>query len=110
MRHRSAWRWTLTAITMLTLTAVAASTDAAAPIKSRVVLIAPFDASALESDDRWLGEAVTQVLALGLVQHQAFIPLERSRLRGPGPQEAWGPDAVQQAARSTRADVALFGR
>jgi tetratricopeptide (TPR) repeat protein len=82
----------------------------AAPVKSRVLLIAPFDASALEADDRWVGEAVGEVLRLSLVQHPAFIPLDRSRLRALGSPTAWGNDVVQQAARTTHADVAIFGR
>jgi tetratricopeptide (TPR) repeat protein len=82
----------------------------AAPVKPRVLLIAPFDASALDTDDRWIGEAVAEVVRLGLVQHAAFAPIERSRLRGFGTPEAWGADAIQQAARTTRADVAVFGR
>jgi adenylate cyclase len=73
-------------------------------------LIAPFDATALDTDDRWIGAAAAQVLMLGLVQHQAFIPLERSRLRAFGSPEAWNAELVQQAARATRSDVALFGR
>ena len=82
----------------------------AAPVKSRVVLVAPFDASALDADDRWVGEAIGEVLRLALVQHQAFIPLERARLRALGAPTAWGNEVVQQAARTTRADLALFGR
>ncbi|MBM3219797.1 MAG: tetratricopeptide repeat protein [Candidatus Rokubacteria bacterium] len=82
----------------------------AAQVKSRVVLIAPFDASSLDADERWIGEAVGEVLRLSFVQHQAFIPLERSRLRALGAPTVWGNEVVQQAARSMRADVAIFGR
>jgi adenylate cyclase len=109
MSPRSTRRWALTILALLMFTGTVAGADAA-PVKSRVVLIAPFDASALDTDDRWLGAAVAQVLILGLVQHQAFIPLERGRLRAFGPPEGWNPELVQQAARSTRSDVALFGR
>jgi tetratricopeptide (TPR) repeat protein len=108
MSHRSARRQGAGLLTALALVLVATSAGAA-PVKSRVVLIAPFDASALESDERWIGEAATQVLMLGLVQHPAFIPLEPGRLRAFNT-DAWTADVVQQAARSTRADVALFGR
>jgi tetratricopeptide (TPR) repeat protein len=87
-----------------------ASLAHAAPVKSRVVLIAPFDASALDADERWIGEAVGEILRLSFVQHQAFIPLERSRLRALGAPAVWGNEVVQQAARSMRADVAIFGR
>ena len=109
MSHRSTRGWGLAIIAAWALAAATTAAEAA-PVKSRVVLIAPFDASALDADERWMGEAVAQLLSLGLVQHQAFIPVERSRLRALGPSEAWGADVVQQAARLTRADLALFGR
>jgi tetratricopeptide (TPR) repeat protein len=109
MRDRSARRRALVMVALLALGA--GVTDAyAAPVKSRVVLVAPFDAAGLDADERWVGEAIAQVLTLGLVQHQAFIPLERSRLRAFGNPAAWGSEVVQQAARATRADVAMFGR
>jgi tetratricopeptide (TPR) repeat protein/TolB-like protein len=82
----------------------------AAPVKSRVVLIAPFDASSLDPDERWMGEAVSEVLRLSLVQHQAFVPVERGRLRAFEATQTWNQEVVQQTARTTRSDVALFGR
>jgi tetratricopeptide (TPR) repeat protein/TolB-like protein len=109
MSPRSTRRWALTILALLMFFGTVAGADAA-PVKSRVVLIAPFDASALDTDDRWIGAAVAQVLMLGLVQHQAFIPLERGRLRTFGTPEGWNAELVQQAARATRSDVALFGR
>jgi tetratricopeptide (TPR) repeat protein len=93
---------------MLVLAGVTAAE--AAPVKPRILLIAPFDASALDTDERWIGEAVADVVRMGLVQLPAFAPLERSRLRGFGNPEAWGQDVILQAARTTRADVAIFGR
>src|SRR5258706_2963240 len=109
MRRRSARQWALRILALLTVL-VAAEEVAAAPVKSRVVLIAPFDASGLEPDDRWVGLAVAEALTLGLVQHQAFIPVEDGRLRAVGIPEVWSAELVQQAVRTTRADVALFGR
>jgi tetratricopeptide (TPR) repeat protein len=100
----------LRALLLALVALLAAAESDAAPVKSRVVLIAPFDASALDADERWIGEAVGEVLRLSLVQHQAFIPLERARLRSLGSPTAWGNEVVQQAARTTRADVAVFGR
>jgi tetratricopeptide (TPR) repeat protein len=79
-------------------------------VKSRVVLIAPFDASALDADERWVGEAAAEVLMLALVQHQAFLPVEPARLWPFGSPQGWTAELVQQAARSTRSDVALYGR
>jgi adenylate cyclase len=109
MSPRSTRRWALTILALLMFSGTVAGADAA-PVKSRVVLIAPFDASTLDTDDRWIGAAAAQVLTLGLVQHQAFIPLERGRLRAFGAPEGWNAELVQQAARASRSDVALFGR
>jgi len=98
--------WGLVALLVL---AVAAASEAAPP-KPRLVLVAPFDASALEPDERWVGQAVAEVLRLGLVQHHSVIPLDRGRLKRQGEPTAWGPDVIMQTARTTRSDVALFGR
>ena len=72
----------------------------AAPVKSRVVLVAPFDASALDADDRWVGEAVGEVLAAGPRAAPGLHPVERARLRAAGRPKAWGDEVVQQAART----------
>jgi adenylate cyclase len=96
-------------IALLTVMVAVGAADAA-PVKSRVVLIAPFDASSLDADERWMGEAVSEVLRLSLVQHQAFVPVERTRLRASESTQTWGQEVVQQTARTTRSDVALFGR
>ncbi len=82
---------------------------ASASTKPRVVLVAPFDASALPADERWIGEGVAQTIVLGLTQHAAFVPVDRERLRALGHPETWGEAVVVQAARSVRADAAMFG-
>jgi tetratricopeptide (TPR) repeat protein len=94
---------------VLALLAVGAVPAAEAAVKPRVVLVAPFDAAALPADTRWVGEGIAQVISLGLTQHPGFVPLDRSRLRAFGQPEAWGEAVVIQAARTARADVALFG-
>jgi tetratricopeptide (TPR) repeat protein len=78
--------------------------------KLRIVVIVPFDATALEREEQWMGEGVSQILALGLAQHPAFVQIERSRLRAAGRPDVWNDTAVIQAARGVRADIALFGR
>src|SRR2546425_8402866 len=78
-------------------------------VRPRVVLIAPFDATALGADGEWIGSAVAEALSLGLAQHPAFIQIDRARLRQLGEPEAWGEPVVLQAGRSLRADAALFG-
>jgi tetratricopeptide (TPR) repeat protein/TolB-like protein len=100
-------RWLVAAFAgLLTLSLVL---DAHADAKLRAVVIVPFDATTLEREEQWLGEGVAQTLALGLVQHPAFVLIERGRLRASRP-EVWGEAAVVQAVRAVRADVALFGR
>ena len=91
---------------LLALCAAGAHADS----KLRIVVIVPFDATALEREEQWMGEGVSQILALGLAQHPAFVQIERSRLRAAGRPDAWSDTAVVQAARAVRADVALFGR
>jgi tetratricopeptide (TPR) repeat protein len=83
--------------------------DARADTKLRAVVIVPFDATSLEREEQWVGEGIAQSLALGLVQHPAFVLIERGRLRASRP-EVWGEAAVVQAVRAVRGDVALFGR
>jgi len=85
------------------------STDAAPAVKPHVVLIVPFDATAAGPDWSWTGQGVAEVLRLGLGQHQAFVQIDPARLKAFGQPEAWGESAVAQAARSLRADAALFG-
>lgn len=89
------------------LVAVAAGADAQA--RPRVVLVVPFDAASLPADERWIGEGVAQVLRLGLAQHPAFVQIEQARLRSIGQPDAWGDAAVAQAAKTLRADHAIFG-
>jgi adenylate cyclase len=89
---------------------VALAGPAAAQGKARVILVVPFDASSLPADERWLGEGIGQVLALGLGQHPAFVQIDRTRQRAIGQPDAWGESAVLQAARAVRAESALFGQ
>jgi len=92
-----------------TTLALALAVTVEAAVKPRLVLVLPFDATSLPADDRWMGEGVAQVVSLGLVQHAAFNQLEPSRLRALGTGEVSGTPAVLQAARSIRADAAIFG-
>lgn len=78
--------------------------------RARVVLIVPFDATALDAEQQWVGEGAAQAIALGLAQHPAFVQIDRKRLRVFGQPEAWGEAVVVQAARAVRADAALYGR
>jgi tetratricopeptide (TPR) repeat protein len=107
MRRLGGWsRIVATLAGLLALSAVGGQADS----KLRIVVIVPFDGTALEREEQWMGEGVSQILALGLAQHPAFVQIERSRLRAAGRPEVWNDTAVIQAARGVRADVALFGR
>ncbi len=86
---------------------LAARPEAAA--KPRVVLIVPFDAATLPADERWIGEGIAQLVGLGLAQHPAFVQIDPARLRVMGEPEAWGEAVVGQAARTLRAEAAIYG-
>jgi tetratricopeptide (TPR) repeat protein len=88
---------------------VALAAPAGAAVKPRLVLVLPFDATTLSGDDRWMGEGIAQIVALGLAQHPAFNQIDPSRLPTLGHPEVWGGPVVLQAARSIRADAAIFG-
>ena len=80
-----------------------------ASLKPRTLLILPFQPVALELGEQWMGEGVAQSLSQAFAQHPAFIQVHGRRLRRLGTPEAWGEPAVLAAARSLKADVALFG-
>jgi tetratricopeptide (TPR) repeat protein len=98
-------RWALGIVALV----AGLATPASAAIKTRAVLIVPFDASALDRDEQWIGEGAAQVLALGLAQHAAFVQVDRSRLRATGRPDSGGDAALFQAARGLRADNVLYG-
>jgi tetratricopeptide (TPR) repeat protein len=106
MRHagRSA-RWVLP---LLLLAGLATAVTAA--VKPRAVLVVAFDSAALEKDEQWIGQGLAEVIGLGLDQHPAFVQIDESRLRSVGHPDVWGESVVSQAARTLRADAALFGR
>ena len=87
-----------------------AAAGADANVKPRAILVVPFDVTALERDEQWMGQGVAEVIGLGLDQHPAFVQIEDARVRAVGRPEAWGEPVVIQAARTLRADAALFGR
>ncbi|HEV8584615.1 MAG TPA: hypothetical protein VGT02_06560, partial [Methylomirabilota bacterium] len=97
-------------VTLLALCALVAVVPTDAAVKTRTILVVPFDTAGLTADDAWIGEGVAQTVALGLVQSPAFVQVDRARLRAFGTPEAWGEAAVLQAARSLRVDAALYGR
>ena len=82
---------------------------AGAAVKPRLVLVLPFDATSLPADDRWMGEGVAQIVGLGLAQHPAFNQLDASRLNSLPPAEGLTAPVAAQAARTVRADAAIFG-
>jgi len=86
--------WTRWILVLGSLIALSMPEAAPASVKPRVLLIVPFDASALDREEQWVGEGVAQILSLGLAQHPAFVQVERVRLRAYGQPEAWGDAAL----------------
>src|SRR5258705_9968997 len=92
-------RWT---IALLVATALHLP-GAEAATKPRAIAIMPFDTSTLDSEQRWIGEGVSEIISLGLAQHPAFVAVDeapgRARQAPVGDEAAGG-----QAARPLRAD------
>ena len=97
-------------VAVVSLLVMAIAGGAGADSKLRIVVIAPFDATALDREEQWMGEGVAQILALGLAQNASIVQIERSRLRAAAHTDAWTEAGLAQGARSVRADAALFGR
>jgi tetratricopeptide (TPR) repeat protein/TolB-like protein len=107
MRHDTG-RFARRVLLALTILALAVpSVEAAA--KPRAVLVVGFDASGLERDQQWIGQGIAELIGLGFDQHPAFVQIEEARVRAIGRPEAWGEAVVVQAARTLRADTAVFG-
>ncbi len=83
---------------------------ARAAAKPHALVVVPFDTSAVGRDAQWMGEGVAQIVTLGLIQHPAFVIVDRARLKAFGQPEVWGESAVLQAVKGIRADVAVFGQ
>jgi tetratricopeptide (TPR) repeat protein/TolB-like protein len=95
---------------VVSLLVLAIAGGAGADSKLRIVVIVPFDATALDREEQWMGEGVAQILALGLAQNASIVQIERSRLRAAASTDAWTEAGLAQGARGVRADAALFGR
>jgi tetratricopeptide (TPR) repeat protein len=100
-------RWIRSLVAGVLAAALVGSADAA--VKPRLVLVLPFDASGLPADDRWMGEGIAQIVSLGLAQHPAVNQVDPSRFHSLGHPDVWAGPTVVQAARSVRADAAIFG-
>src|SRR5262249_47513405 len=109
MRRPESRSWMVAAVVSLLVLATAGWASAA-DSKIRVIVIAPFDATALEREEQWMGEGGAQILALGLAQNASIMQIDRARLRIGSRTDAWTEPALAQAAKSVRADAALFGR
>jgi tetratricopeptide (TPR) repeat protein len=96
---------------LLAMCTLLAAAPADGAVKPRTIIIMPFDASGLDREEQWVGEGASQILALALAQHPAFVQIERARGRAAaGRPELWGETVVLQAARTLKADAALYGR
>ena len=92
------------------LTVSSLSVHAAETVKPRSVLIFPYSTPEPSREERWLGEGVALVLSLALAQHPAFVQVDRVRLARLGEPHLWGEPAILAAARSVKADVAVYGK
>jgi len=97
------------AILALVAALLTAGVDAQANAKLRTIVILPFAAVDLGREEQWLGEGVAQSLSLALVHVPALVQVDRQRLRQLSQPEVWDEQAAVQAARTLRADVALYG-
>ena len=95
-------------LSALLLSVIDASVAEAAT-KARTILLLPFATVDVARDEQWIGEAVTQSLALGLVQVPAVIEIDRARLKQITPPEAWDEQAAGAAAKALHADIAIYG-
>jgi tetratricopeptide (TPR) repeat protein/TolB-like protein len=98
-------RWT---IALLVATALNLPASEAAT-KPRVIAVLPFETSTLDRDQQWMGEGVSEIVSVGLAQHPAFVSVDEARVRA-GQPSVWNEAAVTQAARTLRADNAVFGQ
>jgi tetratricopeptide (TPR) repeat protein len=103
-------RWAILLVALAILLGPVTEAAASTPVKPRAVLLVPFDASALERDEQWLGHGIARLISLSLVQHPGFVQIEEARVRGVGRPDVWGEAVVAQTARTLRADAALYGR
>jgi tetratricopeptide (TPR) repeat protein/TolB-like protein len=99
-------RWALLLLVIAALSAIPA--DAA--VKPKLVLLVPFDATALDREEQWVGQGVAEVIGLGLDQHPAFVQIDDARVRTLNRPDAWTEPVVAQAVKTLGADVAIFGR
>lgn len=83
-------------------------------VKARPLLILPFQ-EAIPGGDDWLGEGLAETLILALRNHQAFLPIDRGRVRqallaaGETPHGHPAERSVLAVARTLRADLVLLG-
>lgn len=84
------------------------SAHGAVAVKARTVLIFPYQAG-LPREEQWLGEGVAQILSLALVQHPAFVVVDRARLGRLGDPQLGGEPAILSATRTLKVDLAFFG-
>jgi tetratricopeptide (TPR) repeat protein/TolB-like protein len=103
--RRSA-RWALLLLVIAALTA----SPATAAVKPRLVMLVPFDATALDREEQWIGQGVIEIIGLGLDQHPAFVQVDDARVRAIAKPEPWTEQAVAAAARTLRVEAAIFGR
>jgi tetratricopeptide (TPR) repeat protein len=103
-RHRLSSALALSCVVGLPILAVAQT-----PAKPRTILILPFATTELTRDEQWIGASLAESLALALVQAPGLVQIDSARLKHVPQPESWDDQAALQAARTLKADVALYG-
>ena len=109
MTHRCG-RLPRRAVVLALMALVLAATGASSAVKPRVIVIVPYSTDGLDREKQWVGEGIAQLLALGLAQHPALVPVDRARLRPSVKSDTWTEAQVLQATKAVKADAALFGQ
>lgn len=92
------------------LATLACSAGAHAQTTPRAIVVVPFDASGLAPEEQWMGEAVAQLISLGLAWHPALVQIDRSRVRDVQDPAIWTGPLVSQVAAAVHAHAGLYGR
>ena len=91
------------------LTSLLAALSADAATRPRMLVVLPYATVDLASDELWIGEGISQSLALAFDQMPAVVQVDRDRVnRLPRP-DRWDDPTALSAARVSGADIAVYG-
>src|SRR5262245_33909216 len=90
------------------LSLLAALTGEAAA-RPRTLVVLPYAAVDLSTEEQWMGEAVAQSLMLGFAQISAIAQVDRERANRLTWPAIWDDQSALSAARALGADVVVYG-